>query len=132
VSWPVASTDRSGLISAVVSAGGGTVVESRLLHNERVVAASAGAGGIATRGEIVGAGPARLRVEVDFADGRTARSEPFVVEVSDTNPPAGGGGPAAFDFRKTVKPGQAYVLELPALHQTALTEPVFAVLSGPT
>lgn len=129
---PVATTDRSGTIQTVVSASGGTVVESRLLHNDRVVAAIAGTGTLATRGEIVGAGPVRLRVEVDFADGRTARSGPLTTTVFDVLPSTGAGGPTAYDFRKTVKPGQAYVLELPALHTTALSEPTFAITSGPT
>ena len=131
-SAPAANIDRSGIIQTVVGATGGTVTETRLLHNERVVAAIAGAGTLQTRGEIVGAGPARVRVEVDFADGSTARSQPFVVNVADTNPPSGAGGPTAFDFNKTVKPGQTYILELPAMHNTGLSEPSFAVLSGPT
>ncbi|MCA9273650.1 MAG: hypothetical protein KDA31_11470, partial [Phycisphaerales bacterium] len=75
---------------------------------------------------------ARGRVEVDFADGSTARSQLFVVNVDDANPPRGAGGPTAFDFNKTVKPGQTYILELPAMHNTGLSEPSFAVLSGPT
>lgn len=131
-SAPAASIDRSGIIQLVTSATGGTATESRLLHNERVVAAIAGTGTLQTRGEIVGAGPARVRVEVDFTDGSTARSQPYVVNVANTNPPAGSGGPTAFDFHKTVKPGQAYILELPAMHNTGLNEPGFAILSGPT
>ena len=129
---PAASIDRSGIIQTVVGATGGTVTEARLIHNERVVAAIPGTGTLQTRGEIVGAGPARVRVEVDFADGSTARSQPFVVSVADANPPSGSGGPTAFDFHKTVKPGKAYILELPAMHNTALGEPSFALLSGPS
>lgn len=131
VSAPAPSIDRSGTITLTVGANAAGVVESRLLHNERVVAAIQGLGTLETRGEIVGAGPARVRVEVDFTDGSTARSAPFVVQVADALPSTGAAGPVAYDFRKTVRPGQAYILELPALHVTALTEPSYTILSGP-
>ncbi len=132
VTPPASNIDRSGTIDMFIDTNDQNVLESRLLHNERVVAAIPGRGQIGTRGEIVGAGPARLRVEVDFADGSTARSEPFIVNVDNTNPPSGTGGPTAYDFTKTVKPGHAFILELPALHETELDEPSFAILSGPT
>lgn len=132
VTAPSPSIDRSGLIQMSTDANDPNVTEVRLLHNDRVVAAVPGNLGIQTRGEIVGAGPARVRVEMDFADGTTARSQPFMVEVSDTNVPSGGGAPTAFDFTKTVKPGQAFVLELPAMHNTAVDEPSFSITSGPT
>ncbi|GAB5497546.1 MAG: hypothetical protein Phyf2KO_26260 [Phycisphaerales bacterium] len=129
---PQTSIDRSGIIQVTAGANDPNVTEVRLLHNDRVVAASDTIGTLQTRGEIVGAGPARVRVEMDFADGTSARTIPFTVDVDDTNPPAGGGAPIAFDFTKTVKPGQAYVLELPAMHNTAVDEPSFSITSGPT
>lgn len=132
VSAPASPIDRSGTIALTVGANSTNAVESRLLHNDRVVAAIPGLGTLQTRGEIVGAGPARVRVEVDFADGSTARSAPVAVEVFDVMPSSGSTAPVAFDFRKTVKPGQAYVLELPALHVTALSEPTFSIVTGPT
>ena len=129
---PTTSTDRSGLIQVVTDANDQNVVESRLYHNDRVVAAIPGKGTLSTLGEIVGAGPARLRVEMDFADGTTARSMPYTVNVADANPPATTGSPTAFDFTKTVKPGQTYVLELPALFTGPLTEPTYQITSGPS
>ncbi len=129
---PVSSTDRSGVIQLSVSANDADIIETRLLHNDRVVATSPSLGSIQTRGEIVGPGPARVRAEVLFADGQIARTQPFTVNISDANPPAGAGGPTAFGFHKTVKPGKAYILELPALHSTVLTEPTFTITSGPS
>jgi len=129
---PVSSTDRSGVIQLSVNANDTDIIETRLLHNNRVVATSPTLGSIQTRGEIVGPGPARVRAEVLFADGQVARTQPFTVNVADTNPPAGAGGPIAYGFHKTVKPGNAYILELPALHSTVLTEPTFTITSGPS
>lgn len=130
-SAPASNIDRSGLIQIAVDTNDSDIVETRLLHNDRVVATSPTLGVIQTRGEIVGPGPAKVRVEVLFNDGAVARSQPFTVNVADTNPPAGAGGPTAFGFHKTVKPGEAYILELPALHDTPLTEPTFTITSGP-
>lgn len=125
------NVNLSGLIGVTPTTNDPNVTEVRLIHNERVVAARNNAGVVTTRGSIVGAGPARLRVEVDFADGSTVRSEPFIVIVNDTNPPAGSSAPFAFSFTKSVKPGEAFVLELPVLNNSALTEPSITVTSGP-
>jgi len=130
-STPAANIDRSGLIQIATDANDPNVTETRLLHNDRVVAAIPGTGNIETRGEIVGAGPARVRIEMDFADGTTARFMPFTVEVANTNAPTAGGAPTAFDFTKTVKPGEAFILELPAMHNTGVAEPTFSITSGP-
>jgi hypothetical protein len=129
---PAASIDRSGLIQIATDANDPNVTETRLLHNDRVVAAIPGSGNIETRGEIVGAGPARVRIEMDFADGTTARAMPFTVDVSNTNEPTAGGAPVAYDFTKNAIPGEAFVLELPAMHNTAVDEPTFSITSGPT
>lgn len=129
---PQSSIDRSGIIQVIAGANDPAVTEVRLMHNDRVVATRSTIGTLQTRGEIVGAGPARVRVEMDFADGTGARTIPFTVNVADTNPPSGGGAPIAFDFTKTVKPGHAYVLELPAMHNTPVDEPTFTITSGPT
>lgn len=129
---PQTSIDRSGIIQVIAGANDGAVTEVRLLHNDRVVATRDTIGALQTTGEIVGAGPVRVRVEMDFADGTSARTIPFMVEVDDSNPPTAGGAPTAFDFTKTVKPGEAYVLELPAMHNTAVDEPSFSITSGPT
>ena len=129
---PAASIDRSGLIQIATDANDPNVTETRLMHNDRVVAAIAGSGNIETRGEIVGAGPARVRIEMDFADGTTARAKPFVVDVANTNEPAGGGAPTAFDFTRKAIPGEAFILELPAMHNTAVDEPTFSITSGPS
>ncbi len=129
---PATNIDRSGLIQIATDANDPNVTETRLLHNNRVVAAIAGSGNIETRGEIVGVGPVRVRVEMDFADGTTARSQPFEVEVDNSNPPTGGGAPMAYDFTKTVVPGEAYVLEMPAMHNTTVDEPTFSITSGPS
>ncbi len=131
ISPPATNIDRSGAIQFTVDANDSDIIEMRILHNDRVVATSPSLGGIQTLGEIVGPGPARVRVEVLFNDGDVVRSRPFTVNVADANPPAGTGAPTAFGFHKTVKPGQAYILELPALHSTPLTEPTFAITSGP-
>ena len=111
----------------------GAVTEVRLMSGARVVASAAGTDApLMVSGHTLGAGPAQVHAEVDFAGGERARS----ASVSLSIDPAGSGGvapatPSAFSYTKRVSPNDPFVVELPALTGDAAGAAVYSILSHP-
>ncbi|MHC4859971.1 MAG: TIGR03790 family protein, partial [Planctomycetota bacterium] len=115
-----------------VDAKGGEVSEVRVLQNGRVVAAAKEAPTtLAIHGGTLGAGTSRLVAEALFADGRRARGEPAVVEVSADAGETTGAAPIAYGFTKRVPAGVPSVVELPATCEEGPAAATVTVLDPP-
>lgn len=128
------SGNQTTLFNFNVGGTGGAIKEIRLIHNGRVVAATQNASGtLGVHGQILGAGTCALRAETEYLDGRLSRSAPVQVTVSASGTPADV-APVAYGYRKRLPTKEAYVVELPATYDSALTGPgyTYTVLSGPT
>ena len=113
-----------------VDASGGAVREYRLMHNGRVIGARTDTGPIWLWGQTIGAGVSHLSVEVEFTDGRLARSQPVEVDIAF----AGGGGnamPTSFDYVKRVPGSEPFVVELPATFDADPSTAVYTIVSHP-
>ncbi|MEM8756250.1 MAG: GC-type dockerin domain-anchored protein [Planctomycetota bacterium] len=106
--------NRSTPLTFDVVGSGDEVIERRVIHMGRVIAADDGTGVLETRGEIIGAGPARVWAEVDFADGSTARSEPVELQGTDARPAVSITPVKAFSSTLETAPGEAFAVHLPA------------------
>ncbi|MFN0134047.1 MAG: GC-type dockerin domain-anchored protein [Phycisphaerales bacterium] len=127
-----ASGDRATSFGCTITGTGGTVSEVRLLHNGRVVAASATApANLAIYGWNLGAGTSTLQAEVLYADGVIARSAPQTVTVAATGA-SGSLPPAAFSYTKRVARGGPCVIELPARFNSNPSQATFTIVGAPT
>ncbi len=112
-------------------------IETRLIHNGRVVAAStSGSPTLTVYGRTLGAGPASLQAEALYLDGSRVRSAPVQLELSTDDGTPSGLPPMAFDYTKFVLPEHPIVVELPATYDgidqltfTLLTEPAQATVA---
>ncbi|MEL6499159.1 MAG: TIGR03790 family protein [Planctomycetota bacterium] len=123
--------DRDTEFAFPASWTGDFIEEIRIVHLGRVVASGDGTSLLRVRGELLGAGPARVWAEVDFEDGTSARSEAVVLDIADTFSGAGSSAPQALSFTKRVAPGEVFVVETPATRETPVGDATFGVSSGP-
>jgi hypothetical protein len=127
-----ASGDWTTAFSADLAAVGVDVVEVRLLHNGRVVAAGPGASAqLAVYGLTLGAGPVCVNAEALFADGEKVRSEPVDLEIAYSGGTPSGQPPVAFDYVKHVLGDEPFVVELPATFDDPSTALTYELLSEP-
>lgn len=111
---------------------GADLVELRLLHNGRVVAAAESAPAqFDIHGLTFGAGPVRIQAEALFADGEKARSQPAFIQVDYSGGAAAGQPPTAFDFTKHVLATEPFVVELPTTYDDSSDTPTWTLLTQP-
>ncbi|MEO1583660.1 MAG: GC-type dockerin domain-anchored protein [Planctomycetota bacterium] len=109
----------------------GTVSEVRIVHLGRVVAAGDGSGPLRVRGEVLGAGPARVWAEVDFASGTTVVTEPVVLDIANAGGGAAGSAVGAFSYTKRTSPGAEFVAAFPADFGVGVEEMSYLSTGGP-
>jgi hypothetical protein len=126
-----ASGDLSTRFDFSVAGAGGTVAELRLLQGSRVAAARAGNGVLSLYGRTLGADRSRLQLEVEFADGRIARSAPVEVDVADAAGTLSGLPPQSFAHTRRARNDQALIVDLPAAFDDALSAATWAVVAPP-
>ena len=120
VTADVASGDLSTPFSLTVTATGADIYETRLLHNQRVVAATNHQSDMfEILGAVFGGGPVELVAEADFVTGEHALSPPLLLEIAFQNPPPDATegdqtGPTAYGYHRQMAITQALLLELPA------------------
>ncbi len=103
-----------------VSASGGVVSSIELMHNRRVLAAvEANTGSFPIAASILGQGSTRLFAVANFENGGRAVSEPLVLQtkktVSSLRLAQGNSTPQSYSYTADVLPGQAVLIDLPAL-----------------
>jgi hypothetical protein len=126
-----ATGDLDDSLTFTYGSAGGSVDEVRLLQNGRVIGSAAGAtGAITVFGRNIGAGTSRIMVEVEFADGRTCRSAPGQVTITDAGSPSGP-APLAFSYTKDVTTPTPYLVELPATFNADPSTATYTLLSSP-
>ncbi|MGP1273694.1 MAG: GC-type dockerin domain-anchored protein [Phycisphaerales bacterium] len=123
--------NRTSEITFDVTGSGGTIIERRVMHLGRVIAADTGSGVLASRGEIIGPGPAIVWAEVDFADGTTARSLPVTLDSRSARPTPTPIPVVAYSYTKTVEPGRAFVAEFTAVFTEDVNQPSYQLLGAP-
>ena len=127
-----ASGDWNTLFTVNYNATAADLVEVRLLHNGRVVAAdSAATGQLAVYGLTLGAGPAQVQLEALYGDGRRVRSAPQQLDIAYSGPAPAGAPPVAFSYTKTVVAREPFVVELPATCDDPNATLTFTLLSTP-
>lgn len=120
------------LFSPQVSATGAAVTELRLLHNGRVVAASAASPAtLPVYGRNLGSGISRIQAEALFADGATARSQPITLDIAYTVGTFSNQAPVAYSYTKRVARGGSFTVELPARFDDALNTATWTIVSPP-
>jgi len=118
---------------ATLGSAGGEVSEVRLLHNGRVVAATAGGWGqLTVYGLTLGAGPVRVQGEALFADDMRVRSAPQLLQIDYAGGTPSGQPPAAFDYTKFVLGDEPFVVELPATFDDVDTPLTYELVTLPT
>jgi len=112
------------------SATGGTVTQSRLLQNSRVIAATPGTTPMSVPAGVLGPGVTTVQVEVTYADGRVARSAPTPVTIAATGQ-AVPAAPIAASYRRMATRATAHVVEFPTTVPVG-DAAIYSILSGPT
>ena len=132
----VGVTPASGNLTKVytfdTSASGGTIAETRLLQNGRVIGSRAGAGPIFVWGQSIGAGPSRIIAETEFTDGNMARSQPVNLDITFASGTTSGLAPVAFSYTKRVVTGSPAVVELASTFDVGPDETDYQIVTGPT
>lgn len=126
--------DHSTLFTATIAASGvGAPVETRLLHNGRVVAAAQGAAtSLSVFGLSLGAGHVTVQAEALYASGERVRSAPQTLNITFATGIPSPATPLAFDFTRRILPESPALIELPATHGNATLSTTYEVLSGPS
>ena len=129
----ITSGDLATSFSFAVTATGPNVQETRLIHNGRVVDASASmTPTLSAFGSTLGAGPARVQAEALLSGGRKVRSAPLVLDISTSVGTPSGAAPTARSYRKHIRGDSTAVVELPYDHDNDGEALTFQVLSGPS
>lgn len=120
VSSNATTGDLSTIYNIDVNTAGGDVASIELMHNRRVLAAvDSNAGSFPVAGSLIGPGIARLRAVATFEDGRRAASGPVVIQTNNTalvqQINLGNTTPVAYSHITDVLPGNAILIDLPAL-----------------
>jgi hypothetical protein len=111
---------------------GGSVAEVQLVQGTRVLAASTSASGtLGVTGQNLGAGPATVRLDVFYADGRRGRSAPVSVSVTSEGATTAG-APVAYSYSKRVLTPTAYVVDFPGSFAQDPATVTYTLLSTPT
>lgn len=110
---------------------GGNVTELRLLQGSRVIAASTANGVLSVYGRTLGADRSRLQLEVEFDDGRLARSAPIEVDVADTSGTPSALPPTAFAYTKRARNHAAVVVELPSTSDATFATTTWTLVTPP-
>lgn len=122
----------STLITADITATGADVLEVRLLHAGRLVAAAAGDNAaLDVYGLTLGGGPARVQAEALYQDGRRVRSAPVELSIADAQPPVSGDPPLTYSYTRFVEYDTPFLLTLPVAYDDRNDPPVVNVLSPP-
>ena len=117
---------------ADLNAIGDDLVEIRLLHNGRVVAAAESVPAqLSVYGLTLGAGPARVQAQALFTDDEQVLSEPFDLQIAYEGDTPSGDPPIAFDYTKYVLGDEPFVVELPATFDDVDTSLTYELLSEP-
>jgi hypothetical protein len=112
---------------------GGTARETRLIQNERVVAAAATSGGALTvHGRMLGAGPVRVQAEAIFPNGTRVRSAPVALNIAYNAGAPLGQTPVAYGYRKFVRSDRPFVVELPATFDNSGVALTYEIMQNPT
>jgi len=111
---------------------GGTVAELRLVQGSRVIAAGSANGLLSLYGRTLGADRSRLQLEVEFDDGRMARSAPIEIDVIDTAGTPGALPPTAFAYTKRARNDAAVIVELPSTSDATLSSTTWTLVTPPT
>ena len=106
-------------------------IETRILVNNRVVAAGAGTGALFARGWGLGPGTHQVQAEVTFSDGRRARSSRVPLTVGYWADGASGAAPVAFSYTKHIQNTGPAMVELPASFDNDPSGATYAVVSNP-
>jgi len=115
-----------------VGIAGGDVLETRLVHNGRVLAAGIGcAERFVVPAASIGAGQSSVRVEALLHDGRRVSSPPVGVDIAFSGFDASNEPPRAVGFTKIVDGSDPLLLELPVLSDDDPGELEFEILEGP-
>jgi hypothetical protein len=118
--------------AADLDASGSELIELRLLHNGRVVAAADSVPvQLMVYGLTLGAGPVRVQTEALFANGERVRSEPFDLEIAYSGDTPSGQPPVAFSYTKRVLPDEPFVVELPATFDDVNTALTYELVTSP-
>lgn len=126
-----ASGDLTTRFDFAAAGAGGTVTELRLMQGSRVVAAAAANGTLSVYGRTLGADRSRLQLEVEYADGRLARSAPVTVDVADSAGTTLNLAPLASSYTKRARNDAAAVVELPGTFDADLASATWTVVSPP-
>lgn len=127
-----ASGDLATRFDFAAAGSGGAVTEVRLLQGSRVVAAAPGNTTLGVYGRTLGADRSRLQLEVEYSDGRLARSAPVEIDVADTAIAPANLAPLAWSTSKRARNDAAVVVELPSTFDADLASATWTVSAGPT
>jgi len=125
------SGDLTTRFDFAAAGSGGNVTEVRLLQGSRVIAAAPGNATLGVHGRTLGADRSRLQLEVEYSDGRLARSAPVEVDVADSAAVPSALAPVASSYAKRARNDAAVVVELPATFDAELASATWTVVSGP-
>ena len=136
LSCSIAPSATGGNLASVfqftIAGGAAGVIESRVVHNSRVIASiPSGSGVVEVPAQMIGAGEATLFAECELADGSVFRSPPVSLDIAFTGAPTPGQTPIAFNSAKRVTNAHPFVVELPAAFLDALPGANYSVLSSP-
>ncbi|RMF84434.1 MAG: hypothetical protein D6744_03120 [Planctomycetota bacterium] len=133
ISPTITSGDLATAFTFAVTASGPDIQEVRLIHNGRVIDASASLSPtLSAYGSTLGAGPARVQAEALLSGGRRVRTAPVVLDISTAMGTPSGAAPVARSYRKHIRGDTTAVVELPYDHDNDAESLTFQVLSGPS
>ncbi len=114
----------------ITPAVNGGAVQTRLVHNGRVVASTAGVAPLSVHGRALGAGQVRVQVEALMGDGSLVHSAPIPITISNasgTNVNA----PVAFSYTRFVPKDATTVVELPATFDADPATSTYTIVTAP-
>lgn len=128
-----ATGDHSTLFNTTISISGpGTPLETRLIHNGRVVAATSGAAtSLSVYGLTLGAGTVTVQAEALYASGERVRSAPQTLSITFANGIPSAAAPVAFNYTRRVLPDSPVLIELPATHGNGTLASTYDVITSP-
>ncbi len=123
------SGNLTDLYTITPSVSGGAV-ETRVVHNGRIVGATGGVAPISIHGRMLGAGQVGVQVEALMSDGSLVRGAPIPITISN----AAGANiapPTAFSCTRFVPKNSTSVVELPATFDADPSTATYTIVTAP-
>ena len=125
--------DHATTFDFTVNTNGSDITEIRLMHNNRIVAATpATSGTLSVTGLALGAGDVEVYAEAMLTDGSIVRSAPVALDVSFTSGTPSGNPPLASSYTKRVRVDSTTLVEFAGGHDNDGENLTYVVTGNPS